>query len=128
MPNLSSSPNLVGGYPSLAQEMGLSPDIAILRRFATLNLQNLLYRQAEIIILEQRYRELEHTNDAEDATHASNPRAEAWYSTDWYWLGYADPENEQWKSFLHLRKKVEEYGECVLVVRHNDRGSNIGIR
>lgn len=109
VPGLLNVPKLVEGYPTLAQEMGLFPEFAIFRRFATLNVQNLLYRQAEIVMLEEQYRALEHTNDGKARNQNHRPNAEAWFATDWEWLGCADPANEQWKQFINLRTKLEEY-------------------
>ncbi len=110
----ANAPELVGGYPSLAHEMGLTPEYGIIRRFATLNSQNLLYRQAEIIGLENKLRKLEKES-------ASKPPAtqdldvehhESLYSTDWYYLGCRDVDNEQWRLFQTLREKLEQYGVC----------------
>lgn len=100
---------LVEGYPSLAHEMGLCPEIAILRRFAALNTQNLLYRQAEIVILEEELREMEQLNDTQHLAEEPNSGHKEWYSTDWSWLGYRDQDNEQWRKFVKLRQKLEEY-------------------
>ena len=43
----------VRGYPKLAGQMGLRPEVAIFRRFGALNAENLLYFQAELALLER---------------------------------------------------------------------------
>ncbi len=40
------------GYTALALLMGRVPEVAIFRRFSTLNARNLLYLQAELVQLE----------------------------------------------------------------------------
>ena len=40
------------GYPKLASWMSRYPEMAILRSFRTLNMQTLLYQQAELVHLE----------------------------------------------------------------------------
>lgn len=47
------------GYAKLATLMGAYPEVAIIRRFSALNVQSLLYLQAELVLLETRLREYE---------------------------------------------------------------------
>jgi hypothetical protein len=49
----------VPGYPTLAGKMSLTPRHAILKGFAALGMQNLLYYQAELVHLENRLRKAE---------------------------------------------------------------------
>lgn len=113
---MTNAPELVEGYPTIANGMGLMPETAILRRFATLNTQSLLYRQAEIIRLERELRALEarshHTKPAADDPEPNN---EYWYAKDWYYLGVQRPQNEQWQKFLVVQNKLEEYSKLPLV-------------
>jgi hypothetical protein len=46
----------MNGYSKLASLMGAHPELAIFRRFGTLNAQNLLYLQAELIYFENKMR------------------------------------------------------------------------
>ncbi|KAK0625563.1 hypothetical protein DIS24_g11122 [Lasiodiplodia hormozganensis] len=43
---------LPAGYPSLARRMASMPEASIFRSFASLNIRNLLYMQAELVCLE----------------------------------------------------------------------------
>jgi len=98
------------GYPKLACEMGSMPEIAILRRFASLNVQNLLYFQAELVILEKELREME--IESSRLQCEGRPRMpEAGYAQDWYWLGHDDndPRNKQWQTVLRIRQRLKEY-------------------
>jgi hypothetical protein len=98
------------GYPKLACEMGSMPEIAILRRFASLNVQNLLYFQAELVILEKDLREME--LESSRLQCEGRPRMpETGYAQDWYWLGHDDndPHNRQWQTVLRIRQRLKEY-------------------
>jgi uncharacterized protein DUF6594 len=102
---MSNCNRLVEGYPKLAAQMGHYPETAILRRFATLNSQNLLYLQAELVHLEKRLRELEAVNNQAQSGNKSL------YSKDWYWLKASvdDDDDEQWQIVLEARAKLKEY-------------------
>lgn len=47
------------GYTKLATLMGAYPEVAIIRRFSALNVQSILYLQAELLYLESRLRKFE---------------------------------------------------------------------
>lgn len=104
------------GYAKLASLMGAYPEVAIFRRFGALNAQNLLYLQAELVILEKDLR----TFAAADCVSGDPDRA--LYSTDWYTLSRSidnSPGNEasakQWRIILSIREKLKEYSilaEC----------------
>jgi hypothetical protein len=49
----------MAGYAKIATLMGAYPEVAIIRRFAALNAQSILYLQAELINLESRLRRYE---------------------------------------------------------------------
>jgi len=111
---------LVEGYPKLAAQMGHYPETAILRRFATLNSQNLLYLQAEVIHLEKQLRELE---VADSQVQGGNKPL---YAKDWYWLKTSaedgDVEGKQWQVLIETRAKLKEYSQftrCSLIFRHS---------
>src|SRR5271156_4326201 len=98
------------GYPKLACEMGSMPEIAMLRRFAGLNVQNLLSFQAELVMLEKELREMEvESSRLQCEGRPSIP--EARYAQDWYWLGHDDndPRNRQWQTVLRIRQRLKEY-------------------
>lgn len=124
------------GYTKIATLMGAYPEVAIFRRFAALNTQNLLYLQAELIHLESRLRRLE------NADQQSGDRQRQLLSFDWYKLSTfvdepkaVDPipqdqasvcgskvsgnskedesvGSERWTLVLEIRAKLKEYSEC----------------
>lgn len=104
MPNL---PSPVPGYPKLAQYMGLYSEYAIFRRFSSLNCQNLLYLQAELVHLEEKLRRLEVIDSASPET----PRSV--YAKDWYWLANSASEGngDQIRTVLEIRTILKEYSE-----------------
>ena len=83
--------------------MATHNELAIFRRFETLNMQNLLYLQAEITHLETELRKL--AND--DTRHKDRKD----HSKDWWSLsqGEGDGDTEQWETVLELREKLEKY-------------------
>ena len=107
------------GYAKIAEKMGAHPEIAILRRFATLRVQNLLYLQAELIVLESRLREYMSVDIGAGRTG---------YALDWDQLSKSvyestpdvaqsideidviPLEQRQWSTMLLIRKKIKEYG------------------
>ncbi|KAH7350639.1 hypothetical protein BKA65DRAFT_476018 [Rhexocercosporidium sp. MPI-PUGE-AT-0058] len=100
---------LVGGYPKLASHMGRYSQSAIYRRFGSLNSQNILYMQAELIHLEKKLRALEVEDSASGAGHRPN------YSKDWYWLNYASEEgSDQWETALKIRLVLKEYNDAII--------------
>ena len=94
-------PAPVPGYPKLAHHMSMYSECAIFRRFNSLNCQNLLYLQAELVHLEERLRYLE------AADSSSTDEARHLYSKDWYWLD--DSESEQLEVVLEIRKRLKDY-------------------
>jgi hypothetical protein len=108
MPHSDPLANLVTGYPKLAGQMGLLPETGIFRRFGTLNAQNLLYLQAEIIHLENKLRKVELSD--KQSIDGKNAR----FSVDWYELsktarGSDNNNSDQWQKVLELRGKLKEY-------------------
>ncbi|KAF2195699.1 hypothetical protein K469DRAFT_649806 [Zopfia rhizophila CBS 207.26] len=96
------------GYAKVAQLMGTHSDVAILRRFQSLNVQNLLYLQAEIIHLESELREV-----ARRDTRKANRKSHA---HDWWSLsqGECEADTEQWEAVLAIREKLEKYNDALL--------------
>lgn len=95
------------GYAKLASIMGSHPEVAILRRFGALNVQNLLYLQAELVALEDDLRAIA----AED--NASRDPNRAIYSRDWHTLSnsknHGETAGKQWQIVLSIREKLKEY-------------------
>jgi hypothetical protein len=107
------------GYRHLASAMGQSPQLAIFKRFGTLNAQNLLYLQAELTVLENKLqgyikedqaanggdrdiydRDWETLKNSFDSKHASGSDPKSLPTT---------ANNRQWKTFLEIREKLKEY-------------------
>lgn len=92
------------GYAKIAYLMSHHNELAILRRFSRLNLQNLLYMQAELTYLEKDLDQLSQNDQAESSR--------ALYSRDWWSLAESengDSEKEQWKKVVEIRGKLKEY-------------------
>ncbi len=97
------------GYSKLAQMMGLDSELAIFRRFATLNLQNLLYLQAELVHLENELSRL-----VEVDRSSEHPRRR-YYSQDWWSLSNSsdDGDDKQWQKVLKIRTLLKEYSTAL---------------
>ena len=86
------------------------PEAAIFRRFASLNIQNLLYYQAELTILERQLQEYELEGpqlqaSVPDKIHTTISQC----AIDWRWLGLQQPQNPQWQCMLKIREILEKY-------------------
>lgn len=93
------------GYAKVAGLMARYDEFGILRGFKALNLQNLLYLQAEIIHLEE-----------ELAVRVQKdkpcPGREA-HTLDWWSLshGQDDEARKQWETVLEIQNKLEIYSK-----------------
>ena len=100
------------GYAKIASLMGAYPEVAILRRFRALNIQSLLYIQAELVHLESELRESSHANQQSEDAHRVT------MSKDWFTLAHYHEGNErQWAVALRIREKLKEYGTRVGMLR-----------
>lgn len=91
------------GYSRLGIRMSSNPDLAIFRRFAALNAQNLLYLQAELTSQENEFRKRE----KEDSEANDDVRKE--YAHDWEYLIKDMSLGSQWEKFKELRKQLKKY-------------------
>jgi len=89
----------------LAAQMGAFPETAIFRRFSNLNVQHLLYLQAELVHLEKELREYE----ISDANATDETRRD--YARDWYWLSTSvdSTNDDQIQAVAVIQKKLTEY-------------------
>lgn len=96
------------GYHKMAQLMADYDEFNIIRRFRALNIQNLLYLQAEIVHLEEDLMELANRD-------TKNP-ARQYHGRDWWSLanGESDGDREQWQKVLELRAKLDIYNDAAL--------------
>lgn len=99
----------LNGYTKLASLIGAKPELAIFRRFGSLNAKNLLYLQAELVHLEQ---ELARSAKA-DAESGDDERKI--YDRHWKSLaqsGFTPGGNsKQWTIALQIRKTLREYSK-----------------
>lgn len=92
------------GYPRLGALMGAKPELAIFRRYSKLNMQSLLYMQAEINELETELQEI-----AFEDHRSGDPEMQK-YSREWRRLaGAVGGRSLQWNKWLELRAKLHEY-------------------
>jgi hypothetical protein len=103
----------VKGYPKLAGQIELRPEVAIFRRFGALNAENLLYFQAELSVLE-RDLQAQQLADSRSGHPRKSRYALSWYqlSTSKYngderqlWLVYKIRETLKLYSMLNLARK-----------------------
>jgi hypothetical protein len=92
----------MGSYPKLSEFMGSWSDVAIFRRFANLNAENLLFLQAELLHLEHALQRLR-----EDATNSEDEKTQLALRSWWDLKG--DEDNEQLEIILDIRDKLKEY-------------------
>ena len=94
----------MNGYPKLSKLMGSSPAVTIFRRFSTLNIQNLLYLQAEINELEDEINEIAREDNE---SHSEQKKL---FSTQWEVMANAsDGDRLQWEKWLEIRSKLDQY-------------------
>ena len=98
---------LVIGYPRLAGYMERLPSAAFFRAFHSLASRDLLYRQAELVDLEQQLIELE------KADSESSNEDRKLYSASWLGLSGSRSSDrvtsEQWAKMMEIRPKLKEY-------------------
>jgi hypothetical protein len=103
--------DLDSGYPALSHLMGGDYGLGMFKRFASLNMRNLLYMQAELLLRENELEVLT-LNDNREA--AGYPRRS--YKGNARKLSESalslDPEvKEQWTKVLEIRSLLKEYSE-----------------
>ncbi|ROV95952.1 hypothetical protein VMCG_07984 [Cytospora schulzeri] len=96
------------GYPRVAELMAGHEEFAIFRRFRALNMQNLLYLQAEVVHLEEELIEL--------ANRDSRHPERQYHNRDWWSManGQGEGNQDQWQKVQQLRKKLDIYNDAVL--------------
>jgi hypothetical protein len=99
------------GYAQVAWRMSAYKETAIIRRFAELNVHNILYMQAELSRLEDRMKEKE-----QESCFSRDDRRRC-YARDGHTLSNAKAadggDESQWQLFLEIREKLEEYSALV---------------
>jgi hypothetical protein len=92
----------MGSYPKLSEFMGSWSDIAIFRRFSTLNAENLLFLQAELSHLEHELRALRE-DDAQSEDERKQLALRSW------WDLKGDEDSEQLALIREIRATLKEY-------------------
>jgi hypothetical protein len=95
----------IRGYPKLAGKIGLQPELALFRRFGALNTENLLYLQAELVLLEKAL------EDQQQVDSQSNHLRKAKYALNWYQLKHSAEHGDtvQLDLVLKIRKVLKQY-------------------
>ncbi|KAF2638242.1 hypothetical protein P280DRAFT_491706 [Massarina eburnea CBS 473.64] len=98
------------GYPKLAAQMELQPELAIFRRFGALNAQNILYFQAELVWLEKCLQ----ARQKADSISQEGERHQ--YALNWYWLDKSrdGKDAEQLELVLRIRKVLAKYNKTLI--------------
>jgi hypothetical protein len=98
------------GYAKVAELMSRHSELAIFRQFRTLNLQMLLYQQAELTHLETELRTLV------DLDIQSGRSID--HHQDWWTLAHDDNANARrhWEMAQQIQRKLEKYS-TVLITR-----------
>jgi hypothetical protein len=97
------------GYAKIAERTSHHPELAIFRRFAALNAQNLLHLQAEIHELEADLR----AYAEEDAVQPNNSNR-AKYSRSWHKLAHSHSEDRrQYETITTIRARLKEYNDLL---------------
>ena len=103
------------GYARLGDLMGTNGALAIFRRYGRLNIQNLLYLQAELNELEQELKEIAFEDGLPENRETQR------YSKEWWRLARGCGQDSlQWRKCLEIRAKLQEYSADL---RCNDRTS-----
>jgi hypothetical protein len=121
MPSQDPLHHFVIGYPKLAAQIEILPELAIFRRFGALNAQNLLYMQAELTYLEKKLRERQIVDNNDPSAKRSA------YALNWFWLRESEgtDASEQLELIMQIRKTLKEYSmskDSLKCVMHADHG------
>jgi hypothetical protein len=89
------------GYFKVARFMGRQDEYAMFRRFKTLNAQNLLYLQAELVHLEDQLYSLAQRDSVKRIIPIK----------DWWTLSHSEEvdDSDHWKKVMEIREKLEQY-------------------
>ena len=104
--------NKMEGYSKLAIVMSSQPDVRMFRNFSALNIQNILYLQAELLHLQKEWREI----ITDDAMSGDQARVDTQFDLLKLQEG-AETENEmvQWAKFKEIRAKLAQYSKVAVM-------------
>lgn len=106
------------GYAKFANFMGKHPESAQVLRFSDINLQNILYLQAEIYGLREDLRKIEAQNQNCSSSSSSSSSDDLRnFALDWYTLASTRDNdgkaNKQWQKVVQLRELLKEYSTYI---------------
>jgi hypothetical protein len=99
------------GYPGLSSLMAHADGFGMFKRFAALNMRNLLYMQAELMSLED---ELQLATINDQQAPNTDPRSSYSKSADALRASFRSTEpavREQWDKALEVRARLKEYSK-----------------
>ena len=100
------------GYAKLSSLISTDPELAIFRKFGALNVQNLLYYQAELLGLE------DDLNDIASRDRNSQDSEKRNFAYNWAELSQAaDGKDLQLEKFMKIRKTLKEYSQHSIACR-----------
>lgn len=110
------------GYAKMASFMSRHPESIQVLRFSDVNLQNILYLQAEIYGLREDLRKVEAQSQNRSSSSSSSDELEN-FALDWYTLANTQDNeggtNTQWQKVVQLRGLLKEYSKgcyrCCLI-------------
>lgn len=107
-PTTARYKGFVSGYPRMAQEMSVYPELAQFRRFGALNNRNLMYLQNDLANLERALKEAENEDNMD-------PRGrKRLYARDFHCTDVSitdDADARQRTLILRIREKLKEYSK-----------------
>jgi hypothetical protein len=98
-------PTTKEGYAKVAELLGTYPELSIFRRFGSLNMQSLLYQQAELTHLESELRSITKA-DIQAGRNIDHHQ-------DWWTLAHDEDETaqRQWQLVQEIQLKLDKYSE-----------------
>jgi hypothetical protein len=103
------------GYAQIAWRMSVFPELAATRCFRALNMQNLLYLQAELDELEKAI------HRQEQIDRESQSEKQRWNARSWKTLKNgaqtAGGDGEKWRLFCEMRETLKEYSKSIYRTR-----------
>ncbi|KAJ4361046.1 uncharacterized protein N0V89_001615 [Didymosphaeria variabile] len=98
------------GYPMLAAQIEQRPEMAIFRRFGGLNAENLLYLQAELVLLEEELQK----QQMEDSNSNIEPKTK--YARNWYHLRSSQNNGDSRQlDLVHtIRETLWQYNQALI--------------
>ncbi|CAI6333416.1 unnamed protein product [Periconia digitata] len=103
-----------GPLVRFARQIELRPECAIFRRFGSLNALNLLYLQAELVLLEESLHEQQKTDS--ESTHPRRIK----YARNWYQLEHSEEHGDKRQlELVHkIRDTLKQYNDALIQQAH----------